>query len=360
MCYNFSMRILLIGKNQATRVLADYFTQNQDNIVFSTLNDTSAEFIDIATENIQEIKDFALANEMSLTILCDKETILSSVSTEFREAGLSIFAPEGDAVKFIASKIWAKKFIYKNKIPTPRFQFFEKPQAAVDYIRKNKFPTVIKPDSFGAISTRICETFGGAKNAIEEFFDNGFRKILIEEYSWGKEFTIYAICDGYNPVILCEISKYQNSLAKLGVDFISPEEKEKLINETITPFVNTLSKENGEYIGILGFNFVKNKDKISLISLTPFFKDLDAQLAIQSVNEDWAKLFESAISGTLCIDFKKIKTTQDHILAYEFYENGKKEDICTQARTFNSAKKLLIEEGVNKSEIEEALKFWKY
>ena len=353
------MRILLIGKTYSTKALADYFTQNPNNIVFSTLSDTSAEFIDIATENIQELKDFAIANEMSLTILCDKESILSPIASEFREAGLNIFAPDSEH-KIINSKIWAKKFIYKNKIPTPRFQFFEKPQAAVDYIRKNKFPVVIKPDAISALGTRICETFGSAKYAIEEFFDNGTKKVLAEEYLWGKEFSIYTICDGYNPVILCEISKYQNTFANLGADFLNNTEKQNLKNEIITPFVNTLSKENGEYIGILGFHFIKSNEKINLIGITPFFKDIDAQIAIKGVKEDWGKLFESAISGTLCSDFTKTNLTQDYVLAYEFYENGKKEDICAQAKTFNAARKILYDEGANKKDIEEALKFWKY
>ena len=353
------MRILLIGNSKSTEVLADYFTQNPDNIVFSTLNNTSAEFIDIAVQNTPELKDFALANEMSLTILCEKESILSPITTEFSEAGLSIFAPDSEH-KIITSKIWAKKFIYKNKIPTPRFQFFEKPQAAIDYVRKNKFPIVIKPDTIGALGTRICETFGAAKSAIEEFFDNGFKKILIEEFIWGKEFIVYTICDGYNPLILCEISKYQNTFASLGVDFLNDKEKESLKDKIITPFVNTLSKENGEYLGILGFNFIKSNEKISLIGITPFFKDIDAQIAIKGVKEDWGKLFESAISGTLCTDFAKTNLTQDYVLAYEFFENGKKEDICAQAKTFNAARKMLYDEGANKSEIEEALKFWKY
>ena len=353
------MRILLIGNSKSTEVLADYFTQNPDNIVFSTLNNTSAEFINIPIENIQELKDFALANEMSLTVLCDKESILSAIATEFREAGLSIFAPDSEH-KIINSKIWAKKFIYKNKIPTPRFQFFEKPQAAIDYVRKNKFPIVIKPDTIGALGTRICETFGAAKSAIEEFFDNGFKKILIEECIWGKEFIVYTICDGYNPLILCEISKYQNTFASLGVDFLSNAEKQSLKNEIITPFLNSLTKENGEYTGILGFNFIKTKDKTYLISCNPFFKDIDAQIAIKGAKENWGKLFESTISGTLCTDFAEINSAQDYILAYEFYENGKKEDICAQAKTFNQARKILYDEGANKSEIEEALKFWKY
>ena len=108
------MRIFLIGKSATVYALADYFSENKDNIVFSTINDTSAEFVDIAPINTQELKEFALANEMSLTILCDSETITSDIQKEFTQSGLSVFAPEGECLKFIEYKIWAKKFIYRN------------------------------------------------------------------------------------------------------------------------------------------------------------------------------------------------------------------------------------------------------
>ena len=79
------MRILLIGKTFATAAFAQYFTQNPNNIVFSTLSGTDAESVDILPDNIQELKEFALANEMSLTLLCDKDSILSPIKEEFEK-----------------------------------------------------------------------------------------------------------------------------------------------------------------------------------------------------------------------------------------------------------------------------------
>lgn len=354
------MRILLIGKTFATAAFAQYFTQNPNNIVFSTLSGTDAESVDILPDNIQELKEFALANEMSLTLLCDKDSILSPIKEEFEKDRLRVFAPDSKTFKFLNSKIWAKKFIYKNKIPTPRFQFFEKPQAAIEYVRKNKFPIVIKPDSIGALGARICETFGSAKVAIEEFFDNGVKKILTEEYIWGKEFSVYTICDGYNPLFLCEISKYQNSFAMIGTDFLGEKEKQKIVKEVILPFFDTLTKENNAYTGILGFNFVKTKDKIFLISIVPFFEDIDSQIAINGIKASWEDIFECTLSNTLFENFSQIQQNDSHLLSYEFYENGKKTNVFAQAKTFNAARKILCEEGADKKEIEEALKHWKY
>ena len=360
MWYNFLMRIFLIGKSAAAAAFADYFTQNPDNIVFSTLKDTSAQWVDIAQNNISELRDFALANEMSLTVLCDSGSISGGIQKSFIEAGLSVFAPEGECLKLTDSKIWAKRFIYRNKIPTARFQFFEKVQAAIDYIRQNRFPAVIKPDAHSAIGTRICETFSAAKSAVEEFFNTGSKRILVEEYISGREFSIYAVCDGYNPVIIGDCATYQNSFAKLDADFLDREEKNTLLNNIIAPLISSLAKEAGEYTGIIGFDFIKSKDKIYLLECNSFFKDLDAQMMINSLDEDWAKILESTISGTLCSDFGSFKTSQSAFLSAEFYENGQKINICKSGRTFNEARERLIEDGADEKELTEAIKTWKY
>lgn len=354
------MRIFLIGKSAAVYALADYFSENKDNIVFSTLEDTSAEFVDIAQINTQELKEFALANEMSLTILCDSESITSDIQKEFTQSGLSVFAPEGECLKFIESKIWAKKFIYRNKIPTPRFQFFEKPQAAIDYIRQNKFPVVIKPDSHSLIGTRICETFKSAKEAVEEFFNTGSKRILTEEYIFGQEFSVYVICDGYNPVLIGDCATYQNSFAKFDCDFIEENEKQELFKNTIVPLVGALSKDMGEYTGIMGFDFIKSKNKIYLLECNSFFKDLDAKMMIEAMDEPLEKVFESAIDGTLCSSFERLKNKDRYFLSAQFYENSQKVNICHSGRTLNEAKKHLIEDGADENELMEAFKIWKY
>lgn len=360
MCYNFFMRIFLIGKTHATRAFADYFTQNSKNIVFSTLENTPAEFVDIAPNNTAELKKFAQVNKLSLIVLCDLETITSDIAKTFNEAGLSVFAPEGDSLKIINSRIWAKKFIYRNKITTPRFQFFERPQAALDYIRQNRFPMVIKPDVPSELGIRTVETFAAAKTAVEEFFNTGSKKILTEEYISGKEFRVYAICDGYNPVILGDCAVYQNSILKFEADFIDENDKCTVLNDIIIPLVSTLTRENGEYIGILGFDFIKTKDKIQLLGCNPFFKDSDAELMIKGVDENWQELMETALSGILCSKYHDIKTSDNHVVATCFFEQGEKIIVTTSAKTFNAAKERLIEEGADKKEFEEALKVWKY
>lgn len=358
-CYNFLMRILLIGKSVAARAFAQYFTQNPDNIVFCTLDDTEAEFIDILPDNAQELCEFAQANEMTLTLICDENLMQSNIVSVFTDTGLSVFAPCGSALKILNSKIQTKKFIYKNKIPTPRFQFFEKPQAALDYIRKNPLPVFIKPDTPNASKACVATTFSRAKEAVENIFNCGAKKILTEEYLWGKEFCVYTICDGSKALALGEIAKFQNSFAALGADFLDEKDREQ-VSKSINTIFEAISKEYGGYLGILGFNFIKANDKIYLLGFETFFKDIDVQIMLQSLGQNWDKLFISALSGRLNEDFPQLEQSQDYALACEFYENGKKINISSSAKTFNAARRMLIDDGADAKEIEEALRFWKY
>ena len=353
------MRVLIIGKSVAARAFAQYFTQNPDNIVFCTLDDTEAEFIDILPDNAQELCEFAQANEMTLTLICDENLMQSNIVSVFTDTGLSVFAPCGSALKILNSKIQTKKFIYKNKIPTPRFQFFEKPQAALDYIRKNPLPVFIKPDTPNASKACVATTFSHAKEAVENIFNCGAKKILTEEYLWGKEFCAYTICDGNNALVLGETAKFQGYFAVSDAYFLDENDRDNVFKYVNTVY-NALSKEDEGYKGILGFNFIKTKDKICLLGFETFFKDLDAQIMIQGVDENWEKLFEAALSGTLCRDYCEIKQGKKYILASEFWENGEKINISSIANTFNAAKRMLIEDGANAKEIEEALKIWKF
>lgn len=347
------MRILLIGENQAAAAFYEYFKKDDTNIVFNSKD------IENLKEDAGEIKDFALANEIDLVVLFDEALILSDIVSELTESGLSVLAPFGEVVKIFSSKSWAKKFIYRNKILTPKFQIFEKAQTAIDYIRQNRLPVAIKPDCHSAISTRLTETFGAAKAAVEEFFATGAKKVIVEEYIWGKEFSVYALLDGFNPVVLADVKTYQNSIAELDADFLTLELKSKIYNDIIIPITSTLVREYGEYTGILGFDFILAKDKIYLLECNPMFKDLDAKMIVEGTKENWGEVFNSAFEGTMVEKFPCPKLKDKFAFSYQGYVEGKKAVYTAFGRTLNEAKTMLFEECECEKEFLEAQKVWK-
>jgi len=356
------MRILIIGSSKSAEILTNFLSENKDFLVFTTKKDTEGNFIDINPKDVNELKEFALANEINLTILADM--FLSNVDyfSVFSENNLTLLAPDCETLKIVSSKALGKKFIYKNKIKTPKFAIFEKLNLALDYARNAEYPLVIKPDlHFETQTAYIAETFGAAKQKIEKLFQSDNKKILIEEYIYGKELTVYALSDGFRPVIAGAFLNYRNELVLKTS--LKEELMEKIYSEIIFPSVSSLAEDGTEYTGVLGFDIIITPDdEPYLIEFNPFFKDLDIESILRDTEEDWVKLFMDTIVGTLADNFEtpfSIKTTGEYFGAFRLNDGVNEEIITQSARTSSLLKTKLLEEGLNKEDLIEAQKLWK-
>jgi phosphoribosylamine--glycine ligase len=118
------------------------------------------------------------------------------------EGGLQIFGPTKSAALLESSKVFAKKFMYENGIPTPRFQTFSDVQKAKDYVVKEKTDLVIKADGLASgKGVLVCDNPAEAIEAIDnimvkKIFGRAGDSILIEEKISGEECSFIVICDG--------------------------------------------------------------------------------------------------------------------------------------------------------------------
>ncbi len=353
------MRILIIGNSKGTEILTNFLSEDESLLVFTTKENTLGNFINIKCDDVEELKEFALANEINLTIVADISLFNIDYISIFSANNLAILMPDSAALQIACEKAFGKKFIYRNKIKTPKFAFFEKPALATEYARNSIFPIVIKPDEHSDIQTAyIAETFGAAKKQIEKLFQNDNKKILIEEYIYGKELTYYVLSDGFNPIILDSIQTYRNELSIKDAD--NNDLDERIYNEIIFPTVSNLAEAGCEYIGILGFDIIVTPDNEAyLIEYNPFFKDLDIELTLKGTNENWPKLFMDTIIGTLTDNFETPFSIHKKDEYFGTFINNDDEIIFESAKTKNMLKTKLLEEGLKKEIFDEAQKMWK-
>jgi len=354
------MRILTIGNSKSIEILTNFLAQNKDFLVFTTSPDTEANFIDIHPENVGELKEFALANEINLTIAPGDTGFDIDYLKEFGENNLTVLAPDKEALKIASSKSFGKKFIYKNKIQTPKFAFFEKSNLALEYAKTAQYPIVIKPDGHSETETAyIAETFSAAKKQIELLFQRGNSKVLIEDFIYGKEASIYVLTDGFNPIILGACANFQNEISILNPSFLNKEAEEKIYNEIIFPTISGLTREDAEYTGILGFDIIiDSKKEAYLIEYNSFFKDIDCEIILNGALENWPKLFMDTIVGTLADNFEtpfSIKKKEEYFGAFRLQN----EIISENAKTFGTLKNKLITEGLDEKNLFEAEKMWR-
>lgn len=349
------MRILILGNNKSALSFLELFNQNKNNIVFSTILNHES-FIDFTTN--YDIVDFCLANEIDLVLITENKHILSYLGEELIENNISVFAPSFKANEITYSKTFAKKFMHKNNILTPKFFIAEKIQSAYEFAKINNYPLVIKPDIRNSKETvKFAQTLSEYQKYLENLFQKGAKKVLIENYIEGKSITVWTISDGFKAEIIGTSAKYQDELAVFEPDFISDDIKNEIKEKIINPTITALSSEDKEYIGILGFDIILDKQDIPyLLDYHCFFDDLNVDFYTKDEDFIWEDIFNSVIIGDIFLkyDFSNYKK-----FMMTFRNNENKIDFI-QATNKTNLYRYLKELDFDLKNLKEAENLWKY
>ena len=345
------MRILILGNDYSAQSFFELFKKDEKNIVFSTIQNCN--YIDF--QGIDDICEFIEANDINFVLINDEEIISSGLQELIGYQNVTVFSPSAEAVLISASKAYAKRFMYKNKIPTARFQIFEKQQQALDYVKNLENPVAIKPDNHSAIEcTKFAETTLSAQKIINNLFSSGNKKIIIEEYSEGKNIEIYVLSNGFSAQILGICAKYQNNISYFEPEFLNEEIINNIFENAIKPTIEAMQYEGDEYIGILGFDIILKPDNTFIMAgYNSFFNDIDVDFYTKGFDVNWLDIFESTVVGDVFSKYE-IKPKND----YQITLRQNNEITYISAKTLGNLE-LYIDELYDNKEYKEALKVWK-
>lgn len=320
------MQILIIGKTAKSGILARKIKEyNPEAIIFIAPGNQAIEdyatCVDIQSNNVEELVDFALANEIDITIVCDDEAIESEVVEAFNESGLMIFGQEKESARFAISKSVGKRFMYKLKLQTPKFGIFDKENSAREYLKNSTYPILIKSDrhDFGE-RVHLCLSEREANTILNKLFATEDPKVVIENYVSGREFSFYAITDGYNAMPICAVVPYKYASEKDGgsitngigayapANFVDEEIINKIINTIIYPVLTETEKSASPYIGILGVDLILDENnELFVIEFNTFINEPDIECILEILDEDIISLFRACSVGSLADDYEQLK-----------------------------------------------------
>ncbi len=348
------MQTFVLGKSYSARELSDLLSLDKNNIVFNNSNPKSANKIDINPNNPNELKDFIEANEINLLIVADPKYMTSDFTPILNETECLILAPIDESKRLVTSTLSGLKFAYKNKINTLKFAAFEKAPVGIEYVQNSNMPLVIMPDTQNEKEAPyIAESKDKAKKRVENLFQTGNKRIIIEDYIKGIDYTKYIVSDGSYVKNLFDCVTYFDELSTNNTKFIKESEKERIENEIIPVFLNSFMEEGFDYRGILGLNFRVNNDDIYFRGFSPFIEDIHFCIFKNTAVSDIKDLFLSALNGNL-YDFKY--ETND---LYVIVQDSKGEFLSSKGSTISRAVELAEIEGMDLKLIEEGFSYWK-
>ena len=157
--------------------------------------------VPISVDDLDGLANFAQKNNC-FTVVGPEDPLAAGIVDKFNKLGLKVFGPTQQAAQLESSTIWAKNFMKRNEIPTARFEIFDDPQKAQEYVKSLDYNVVVKADGLAAgKGVIVCNSNDEAISAIQTIlvnktFGDAGNRIIVEERIDGIEASYIALSDG--------------------------------------------------------------------------------------------------------------------------------------------------------------------
>ena len=274
-----------------------------------------AENIILDLDNFENIKSFILNNQIDMVVVGPEKPLVDGLVDFLEKFNINVFGPNKISSQLEGSKIFTKKLCQKYNIPTAKFGIFQNRVDAKNFLKKSKYPTVIKADNLASgKGVYICNNNNEAHVAINEIFDGKFglaKNLLIEEFLKGEEMSYFIISDG---IIFKNFGTAQDHKRVLEGDkgkntggmgayspsrLISEEIESKIISKIIKPTLKGLSELGTQYKGFLYAGLMIVNNEPFLIEYNVRMGDPECQTILPKLKTDLTEVLMACCNENL-------------------------------------------------------------
>ncbi len=281
--------------------------------------------IDIDSKNVDEIANFAKNKNIDYAIISPDDPLVLGAVDKLESLKIPCFGPNSKAAIIEGSKVFSKKFMKKYNIPTAEYEVFEDYKSALEYLKKSKYPIVIKADGLALgkgvfISKDYLEASEFIQSVMQDkVFGKSGNKIVIEEYLQGPEVSILSFTDGKTIVPMISSMDHKKAqdgdkgLNTGGMGAIAPnpyytEEIAKICMEKIfKPTIEGMNAEGRQFKGCLYFGLMITKNGPKVIEYNCRFGDPETQAILPLLESDLLDIMLATTNQTLSQEKVKFK-----------------------------------------------------
>ena len=312
------VNVLVIGSGGREHAIGWKLGQSDkvDTVFFAPGNGGTPNNVPIPVDNLDDIVKFASEKDC-FTVVGPEAPLAMGIVDMFNEKGLKIFGPTKDAAQLESSKIWAKKFMKRNNIPTAAFEVFTDATAAKEYVNETEHNVVIKADGLAAgKGVIVCDSKDEAKDAIDmmlvnkKFGDAG-TSIIIEDRIDGIEASYIALSDGKIAISMATSQDHKRVYdgdngpntggmgaysPTLAIDeSLSQKIQEKIIDKTIA----SLRNEGITFKGFLYAGIMLKDGEPYVLEYNVRMGDPECQPILMRMNSDLFQYLNACVNDTL-------------------------------------------------------------
>ncbi len=316
------MKVLVVGSGGREHALVWKISQSPmvDKIYCAPGNagiGEMAECVAIKAEDLDGLLEFAVQNEIGLTVVGPEVPLTMGIVDKFQEKGLKIFGPSGRAAEIEGSKTFAKDLMAKYGIPTAKYGAFTDAAEAKAFLAEVGLPCVVKADGLAAgKGVLICETKEEAETAVEDIlvdnkFGNAGSRVVVEEFLTGQEVSMLAFSDGKTIVPMVSSQDHKRiwdgdkGLNTGGMGAYSPapiytaDIHEIVVPQVLEATIKAMEQEGRPFAGILYAGLMLTADGPKVLEFNARFGDPETQAVLPRLKSDLVEIFLAIIDSRL-------------------------------------------------------------
>ncbi len=325
------MKILVIGGGGREHAVIKKLKQSKkvEKIFVAPGNGGMAEdatLVDIKGTDVEKLCAFSIENKIDYAVVTPDDPLVLGVVDALNSVGVPCFGPNKRAAIIEGSKAFSKNLMKKYGIPTAKYEVFNDQDKAIEYLKTQKMPIVVKADGLAlGKGVLICNTLEESISAVKSIMsDKVFGKsgdnIVIEEFLTGPEVSVLAFTDGKTLVPMVSSMDHKRALTgDLGLNtggmgtiapnpFYTKEIEKECMEKIFIPTVNAMNSEDRTFKGCLYFGLMLTENGPKVIEYNCRFGDPETQVVLPLLESDLLDIMLATTNGTLTEDMVKFSS----------------------------------------------------
>ena len=316
------MRVLLVGSGGREHALAGTLARSPllAQLVAAPGNPGIAAFarcVPVAATDVGGLVALARAEAIDLVVPGPEAPLVAGLADAMDAAGIACFGPSAAAARLEGSKSFSREVADAAGIPGARWERFDDPAAAHDFVRRRGAPIVVKADGLAAGKGVVVAATGAeAEAAITAMMQDGAlggagRAVVIEECLDGDEVSLFALCDGTGAVLLGAAQDHKRlgdgdagpNTGGMGAvsppTGFDPAAQEAALDAFVRPALAEMARRGTPFRGVLFAGLMLTASGPRLIEYNVRLGDPEAQCLLPRLRSDLLAALAAACAGRL-------------------------------------------------------------
>ncbi|MGH9841491.1 MAG: phosphoribosylamine--glycine ligase [Blastocatellia bacterium] len=267
--------------------------------------------------DLNAVADFAAREKMDLVVVGPEQPLVEGLVDALERRGVAAFGPSEAAARLEGSKVFAKEFMTRHRIPTARSSVVENAGDAIRAIGSFQFPVVVKAEGLAAgKGVVIAEDEAQAREAVRDLMverklgDAGSR-LLIEECLVGRELSYLVFSDGKDYAAMPVAQDHKRAFdgdrgpntGGMGAfstpGLLDAALEARIKRDVVEPTLEATRAEGFPFRGVLYCGLMLTAAGPQVLEYNVRFGDPETQAILRRLNSDFAEIALAVARGEL-------------------------------------------------------------